>query len=78
MITLIALLLASVPAKSCASVHRDHEAFKKWSHEQMARLGPAKSSAPTAAERGRWVAFEKTVATRIDELNRRYAACQKN
>ena len=72
------LMVATYQSESCEVVRADHEQFKLWASREMQRLEPSRPNAPTEAERVNWRAFEQQIESRISNLNRRYANCQKN
>jgi hypothetical protein len=75
---LFALQMAAQQPEQCDVVRRDHDEFKSWAKANLRRFQSTEGGKPSSAERAQWAAFEEEMNKRIGELNRRYAACQKD
>ena len=70
------LAVGAAQGESCAAVRQDQQRFAAWAFATMKEMEAERKVPPSPSDRARGAAFEQATNAKIDDLNRRYAACR--
>ena len=72
------LTFGAAQGESCVAVRQDQQRFAAWAFATMKQMEAERKMPPSPSDRARGAAFEQATNAKIDDLNRRYAACRGN